>query len=93
MIPLRIEGATRHIGKSQGYSGLSVLDTALPGGTPCMITAWDCTEAERAAIAAGASIYVQILGIDHPPINLWAGDAPSITDAAHPATTTDTGAA
>ena len=76
MIPLRIEGATRHIGKSQGYLGLSVLDTTLPDGTACMITAWDCTEAERAAIAAGATVYLQILGSGHPPVNLWSGEAP-----------------
>lgn len=75
MIPLRIEGA-RHIVKSQGYLGLSVLDTTLPDGTACMITAWDCTEAERAAIAAGATIYLQILGPCPSPVNIWSGDAP-----------------
>ncbi len=76
MIPLRIEGATRHIGKSQGYIGLSVLDTVMDDGTPCMVTAWDCTEAERAAIAAGATVYLQILGQGHPPVMIWAGAAP-----------------
>jgi hypothetical protein len=80
MIALHIQNATRTIGKSQGYFGLPVLDTTLADGTPCMVTAWDCTNAERAAIAAGATIYLTILGQAHPPVILTTGPAPDKTE-------------
>jgi hypothetical protein len=60
-------------GKAQGWKGLAVNygiteDTNFPGSQfPTMTTAWEPNPEERAAIAAGANIVVQILGV--PPIN------------------------
>ena len=77
MIIKHIDGATRVLGQSQGYLGLPVRDeviTCTVGGpdTPCMVTAWEPTPQELAAIAAGGTIYLRILGIGHPPVMIWA---------------------
>lgn len=81
MIIGRIDGATRVLGKSQGYLGLPVRDGVINcsvGGedTPCMTTAWVPTPAELAAINAGAAIHVTLIGTSHPPIMLEAGPTP-----------------
>jgi hypothetical protein len=81
MMVARIEGATRHIGESQGYDGLPVRDevvhcTVNGPGTPCMVTAWTPTQQELAALIAGASIHVCILGTAHPPITVSVGPTP-----------------
>ena len=70
MIGLRIEDETRRIGKAQGYLGLSVRDTTLEDGTPAMVTAWEPTPKELAAIAAGGTVYLWVIGIAHPPVML-----------------------
>jgi hypothetical protein len=70
-----IEGATRRLGKSQGYLGLPVKDIDLEG-VPAMVTSWQPTPAELAALAAGAPIYVTILGNQHPPIMVGIGPTP-----------------
>lgn len=80
----RIDGATRVLGKSQGYLGLPVKDDVIHcsvGGedTPCMITAWVPTPAELAALNAGAAIHVRIVGTAHPPIMLETGPVPEET--------------
>lgn len=77
----RIEGATRVLGKSQGYLGLPVRDEAIAcavsgGGTPCMVTAWLPTPEELAALNAGAAVHVRIVGSAHPPIMLGVGPVP-----------------
>lgn len=77
----RIEGATRTIGKSQGYLGLPIRDQTVDcpvngPGTPEMVTAWLPTPDELAAINAGAAIHVRILGCRHPPIMLEVGPRP-----------------
>lgn len=70
-------------GKAQGWRGLAInygqTTDANQGDAvfPTMTTAWEPTEAERAAIAAGANIVVQILGV--PPINpmsVYVGELP-----------------
>lgn len=81
MIIGRIPGATRVLGKSQGYLGLAVRDelvndTVNGEGTPAMTTAWIPTPAEIAAIVRGAPIHVQILGTAHPPIMVTVGEPP-----------------
>jgi len=72
-------------GKRQGYLGLAINygqteDANFPGHIfPTMTTAWQPTDAERAAIAAGANIVVQLLGT--PPINpmvLYVSEIPVI---------------
>lgn len=77
-----IEGATRVIGKSQGYLGLPIRDESINctvngAGTPAMVTAWQPTPDELARLVAGASIHLRILGTMHPPVMVEVGDAPS----------------
>jgi hypothetical protein len=81
MISGRIPGATRILGKSQGYLGLAVRDelvndTVNGECTPAMTTAWIPTPAELELIARGAPVYVQILGTMHPPISVTVGEPP-----------------
>lgn len=73
MISLAVEGTTRRIGKSQGYLGLCVRDFTYADGTPAMLTAWQPTPDEAARIAAGAVIYLTVLGSAHPPVLLQVG--------------------
>lgn len=77
----QIPGATRYIGKSQGYKGLPVRDatcnsTVTGPDTPMMETAWQPTPDELVKINAGASIIVQLIGKGHPPIMLEVGPVP-----------------
>jgi hypothetical protein len=77
----RIEGATRVLGKSQGYLGLPLRDEVINctvggEGTPSMVTAWLPTPEELALLNAGASVHVRILGVAHPPIMLTVGPVP-----------------
>lgn len=74
-----IEGATRVIGKSQGYLGLPlrdiVIDSTVTGpDTPAMETAW--TPKEIDAIIAGAPIILRVIGTGHPPVMLLVGQEP-----------------
>ncbi|WP_420584907.1 hypothetical protein [Ruegeria sp.] len=78
----RIENATRFIGKSQGFLGLPIRDEIIEcpvfgPGTPRMLTAWQPTPDEVAAIKAGASIHVSLHGTIHPPIMLSVGQIPA----------------
>jgi hypothetical protein len=78
----RIEGATRLLGKSQGYFGLPVrdqvvLDPATGQKTPEMVSAWIPTDKEMAAIADGAPIHLRVLGEHHPPVEIEVGEIPS----------------
>lgn len=77
MMSLAIEGTTRRIGKSQGYLGLCVRDFAFGDGTPAMMTAWAPTPDELARIAAGAPIYLTLLGSAHPPVCMDVGGVPA----------------
>lgn len=74
MMPLAIEGTTRRIGKAQGYLGLCVRDFSFDPDTPAMMTAWQPTPDEAARIAAGAPIYLTLLGSAHPPVLLQVGE-------------------
>ena len=76
-----IEGATRIVGKCQGYIGLPLRDeridcTVNGPGTPAMITAWVPTPDELAALIAGAAVHVRILGTVPPPMNVFVGPVP-----------------
>lgn len=75
MIVGRIENATRVLGKAQGYAGLPVRDQSVDN-VPCMVTAWLPTPEELAALNAGASVHVLILGVVHPPIKVDVGPTP-----------------
>ncbi len=76
MLIKHIEGATRVLGKSQGYLGLPIKDEAMPDGTPYMVSAWEPTPDELARIADGATIYLQVWGTAHPPVRIAVGSAP-----------------
>lgn len=81
MMIKRIEGATRVIGKSQGYLGLPLRDETISctvGGpdTPCMVTAWEPTPAEIARINSGAPVLLRVVGTAHPPVMIEVGEAP-----------------
>lgn len=70
-----IEGATRRIGKSQGYKGLPLRDQVGEFG-PMMVTSWQPTPAELAALVNGAPVYLYVLGQAHPPVMLEVGPTP-----------------
>jgi hypothetical protein len=77
----RIKGATRLLGKSQGYLGLPVRDELINDAvngenTPAMVTAWFPSPRELAALNAGAPVHVRILGTGHPPIMVEVGESP-----------------
>lgn len=77
----RIEGATRLLGKSQNYRGLPVRDQRIVDASngqeaPEMISARLPTDKEIAAIAAGAPIYLAVLGTEHPPVRVEVGEVP-----------------
>jgi hypothetical protein len=77
----RIEGATRVLGKSQGYLGLPLRDEKIccPVNGPnvsAMVTAWEPTPDEIKRLNAGAKIYLRILGTTHPPVMLEVGATP-----------------
>lgn len=76
-----IDGATRIVGKSQGYRGLPIrderLDCSVNGpNTPAMITAWVPTPEELAALNAGAAVHVRMLGMTPPPMYVFVGPVP-----------------
>lgn len=70
-----IAGATRRIGKSQGYLGLPLRDEVVDG-VPQMVSSWQPTPKDVAAVAAGAPIYLTVLGTGHPPVMLTVGKVP-----------------
>ncbi len=72
-----IEGATRRIGKSQGYKGLPLRDEVCPVNGPQMVTSWQPTPDEIERIVRGAPIYLTVLGIGHPPVCLDVGNVPT----------------
>jgi hypothetical protein len=83
MIVAMIEGATRIVGKAQGFIGLplrdQVIDEKTLGRVPSMVTAWTPTPAELDAINAGANIHVRLLCMSiHPPIVVSVGPSPGV---------------
>lgn len=80
MIINSIEGATRRLGKAQGYLTLPIVDVILDDGSAAMISSWQPTPAEAAAIAAGAPIYLTVLGTAYPPVMLSIGAIPEVPE-------------
>ena len=75
MLPKAIEGTTRRLGKSQGYLGLCIKDTTMQDGSPVMVSAWEPTPTELAALKAGEPLYLWVLGTAHPPVMFTVGNA------------------
>lgn len=70
-----INGHTRILGAPEGWTpdtsgeccGLPIRDE-MNGDVPCMVSAWQPTPAELAALNAGASVNLRVLGTRHPPV-------------------------
>ena len=79
MIPARIAGCTRALGAPPGWTpetsgeccGLPIRDE-VSGDMPCMISAWEPTPAELAALNAGGKVYLRVVGTGHPPVMVYA---------------------
>ena len=80
MIVAHVEGATRIIGKAQGFIGLPIRDEIVDertiGPHPTMVTAWTPTPEELEALMAGANVHVRLFGQHHPPIIVFVGAEP-----------------
>lgn len=81
MIIQHIKGATRVLGKGQGYLGLPlrdelVSDTVNGPTTPSMLTAWEPTPAELERLNKGAPVLLRVLGTQHPPVGITVGEIP-----------------
>jgi hypothetical protein len=64
---------------------LPITRVMFPNGMPAVWSYWQPTEAERAAIAAGAPVRLSCWGLTHPPIALHvsgAADDPEVTNPA-----------
>ncbi len=79
MIVKRIAHATRVLGAPQDWKddgscvGLPVRDVATPEG-PFMVSAWEPTPDELAALARGETLKLWIRGTSHPVVALSVGD-------------------
>lgn len=77
----RVSGATRVLGKLQGFRGLPIRDekaqAPIGATTNCMVSAWHPTPKELEALNAGAPVLVKILGTSHPPILVEVGQIPT----------------
>jgi hypothetical protein len=65
----RIIGATRTLGKTQGFEGLPIRDEFLHNNgvkTHVMISAWQPTPEELADLNAGASVLLSVMGMSAP---------------------------
>jgi len=77
VIIARIDRCTRVLGAPAGWTpdtsgpclGLPIRDE-MNGDVPCMVSAWEPTPAEVAAIMSGAKVYLRVLGVGHPPVML-----------------------
>lgn len=84
----RVPGHTRIVGKRQGYLGLPIRDELINESvngerTPSMVTAWIPMPKELDALAAGAAVYVRIIGQLPPPMMVGVGEAPAPRPAGH----------
>ena len=76
-IPIRILNATRTLGAPPGWDeerngpcvGLPIRDEDI-NGTPAMVSAWELTPEELAALQGGAKLELTIVGQAHPPVSL-----------------------
>jgi hypothetical protein len=79
MLIRRIEGATRNLGAPPDWDGdiskcnvLPIRDVTTEHG-PFMVSCWEPTPAELAAINAGESIRLWIAGTGHPVVAMTVG--------------------
>jgi hypothetical protein len=79
MMIKRILGATRVLGKEQGYLPLPVRDVIVVDSTnqtkvPAMETAWEPTPVELERLNRGGTITMRLFGSAHPPVLLFVED-------------------
>jgi hypothetical protein len=84
MIPAFIEGATRKLAApadwnkdEQGVCGALVVRDEETNAGQFMVSAWEPTPEELAALLGGAKVYLHVMGRSHPPVMLLVGEAPS----------------
>lgn len=83
MIVARVENCTRILGAPPGWTpetsgeclGLPIRDE-MNGDVPCMVSAWEPTPEELAALNAGAKVHLRLLGTGHTPVMVCVGDPP-----------------
>jgi hypothetical protein len=81
----RVAGATRNLGAPKNWDpvkdgicgGLPIRDEPHSPGVNQMVSAWLPTPEDIALIAAGAPIYLVVLGTSHPPVALTVGNPPA----------------
>lgn len=86
MIPARVSGCTRVLGAPEGWTpessgpccGLPIRDEA-SGDMPTMVSCWEPTPAELSALVNGGKVYLRIVGINHPPVMVYALGPSDIT--------------
>ena len=78
MIPQRIEGATRYLGAPMNWNPadgscdhLAIRDEPTEGGSNAMLSVWEPTPEELQKIMEGKPVYLQVLGVQHPPVYVW----------------------
>lgn len=81
MIPARVEGCTRALGAPPGWTpetsgdcGFLRIRDEMNGDVPAMVSAWEPTPAELAALNAGEKVYLSVIGAGHPPVWIWVGE-------------------
>lgn len=83
MIVNRIEGCTRELGKSQGFTSLPIRDTTVliqsRNGrdtieTAVMVSSWEPSIDELKKMINGAPILLWVYGTKHPPIRIEVGE-------------------
>ncbi len=74
MLAKRINNETRHFARTENLLGLSIRDEKIDG-MDIMISAWEPTPNELALLNSGATIYLHIVGVQHPPVALTVGEA------------------
>lgn len=76
----RIENATRNLGAPPDWDGESMTCHVLPirdvevQGMPFMVSAWELSEQELAALMAGETLKLWIQGYTHPVVAITVGD-------------------
>jgi hypothetical protein len=79
MIPKHPENTTRLLGAPRnwnpardGYcSHLAVVDMVDDLGKQVMVSVWEPTPGELAALNAGKHVHLEIVGTQHPPVFVW----------------------
>lgn len=80
MLIVRIEGATRNLGKPKDWSEdqacleLPIRDMNLEDGSPVMASAWQPTADELEQLKLGGHVFLWVWGRGHPPVALTVGE-------------------